>query len=183
MPATAHIFALALVVTATGAIYDWRTGRIPNWLTFGALGLALVGHAVHGLIVTGAAMGALKGAGFSLLGAVACSAVPLLLFQFDAIRGGDIKLLAALGAILRPMLGVEAEMYAFVSMAVVMPARLAYEGKLKQVLKNTLTIAINPFRPKDKRKEVPKEMLTWVALGPGIFAGTVIAAVLHYQGM
>jgi hypothetical protein len=78
------------------------------------------------------------------------------------------------------MLGVEAEMYGFVGVAMIMPARLAYEGKLKQVLFNTVAIATNPFRPKDKRKEVPSEMLTEVRFGPGIFLGTCITATLHW---
>ena len=180
MPATAYIFIPALAVTAIGAVYDWRTGRIPNWLTLGALAAGLLGHAAWGLMQTGSAMGAVRSLGFSVLGAVACVAVPLLLYRMDAIGGGDVKMLAALGAMLRPMLGVEAEMYGFVAVALIMPARLAYEGKLKRVMLNTLAIATNPFRPKDKRKEVPKEMLTEVRFGPGIFLGTCVTATLHW---
>lgn len=183
MPATAHIFTLALAVTAIGAVYDWRTGRIPNWLTLGALLVGLVGHAVLGFMQTGTAMGAIRSLGLSVLGAAACAAVPLLLYRMDAIGGGDVKMLAALGATLRPMLGVEAEMYGFVAVALIMPARLAYEGKLKQVMLNTLAIATNPFRPKDKRKEVPKEMLTEVRFGPGIFLGTCVTATLHWANV
>ena len=32
-----YLFAFAIVVAAVGAIYDWRTGHIPNWVTLGPL--------------------------------------------------------------------------------------------------------------------------------------------------
>jgi prepilin peptidase CpaA len=183
MSATAYIFSLALVVTAVGAYIDWRTGHIPNWLTGGAFVAGLLGHAIYGIAVHGTPKRALMGAGFSVLGAFFCALVPLLLYRQEAIGGGDVKLLAALGAILQPMRGVEAELYGFVAVALIMPAKLAYEGKLGQVLKNTLAIAKNPFMPKDKRLEVPTEMMTSVRFGPGIFVGTCGAAAMHWSAM
>jgi prepilin peptidase CpaA len=182
MPAIGHLFAFAIVVTGVGAWCDWRTGHIPNWLTFGAFGAAVLYHAAYGWL-TGTPRDALTGAGFSLLGAVACLLVPLLLYRFEAIGGGDVKLLAALGAILRPMLGVEAELYGFVAVALIVPGQLAYQGKLGRVLGNTVAIATNPFRPKARRREIPPEMLTSVRFGPGVFAGTCGAAALHWSSL
>ena len=182
MPATAYLFGIALVVTAIGAAYDWKTGNIPNWLTLGALGAGIVFHVVHALL-TGTAQAALIAGGYSILGAASCAAVPLLLYRLDAIGGGDVKLLAALGAILRPMLGIEAELYGFLAIAVIAPGRLAYQGKLGAVLRNTLAIVKNPFLPKKRRREVPHEMLTSVRFGPAIFAGTCGAAVMHWSSL
>lgn len=182
MPTAAHLFAFALAVTATAAWYDWRTGHIPNWLTLGALGLGIAVHAVYGLLTLGPRDAAMA-AGFAVLGAAVCAAVPLMMYRLDAIGGGDVKLLAALGAILRPMLGIEAELYGFLAVAVIMPGWLAYEGKLGAVLSNTAAIVKNPFLPKARRRQVPTEMLTSIRFGPGVFAGTCAAAAMHWSGL
>ena len=182
MPATVYLFAFAIAVTAIGAWTDWRTGQIPNWLTFGAFGVAMVGHAVYGFM-TSTPRGAAEAAGFTLLGALACALVPLILYRVEAIGGGDVKLLAALGAILHPMMGVEAELYGFLAVALIMPAKLAWDGKLTKVLLNTLAIVKNVFLPKEKRKEIPQEALTSVRFGPGIFAGTCGAAAMHWSAL
>jgi prepilin peptidase CpaA len=182
MPAIAHIFGFAIAVTAIGAWYDWRTGKIPNWLTLGALPVAIVVNAAYAL-GSGTPREALTAGAVSVLGAVACAIVPLMLYRLDAIGGGDVKLLAALGAILGPMFGIEAELYSFVAVGLIVPARLAYEGKLTAVLRNTLSIVINPFLPKTKRRKIPVEMLTSVRFGPGILAGTCGAAAMHWSSL
>lgn len=187
MPPVAHIFGFALAVTAIGAWYDWRTGHIPNWLTLGALGVAIVAHGGYAFATNPTAASnaraAFEAAGLSLLGAAICSIVPLLLYRMDAIGGGDVKLLAALGAILRPMLGIEAELYGFLAAAIIAPAWLAYEGKLGAVLANTVAIVKNPFLPKTKRREIPPEMLTSIRFGPGVFVGTCGAAAMHWSSL
>lgn len=182
MPPTAYLFGLVLAVTAVAAVYDWRTGHIPNWLTLGAVAAGVVFHAGYGL-VTGGAQAALSAAGFSVVGAVVCAAVPLLLYRFGAIGGGDVKLLAAMGALLRPMLGIEAELYAFIAIAIVAPGKLAYDGKLGAVLGNTLAIAKNPFLPKERRREVPAEVLTPVIFGPATFVGACGVALMHWSSL
>jgi prepilin peptidase CpaA len=203
MPPVAHIFGFALAVTAIGAWYDWRTGHIPNWLTLGALGVAIVAHGGYAFATVSpsaasasaasasaasasaasSARAAFEAAGLSLLGAAICALIPLLLYRMDAIGGGDVKLLAALGAILRPMLGIEAELYGFLAAAIIAPAWLAYEGKLGAVLANTLAIVKNPFLPKTKRREIPPEMLTSIRFGPGVFVGTCGAAAMHWSSL
>ncbi len=97
--------------------------------------------------------------------------------------GGDLKLFAAIGALCQPMIGIEAEMYAFVVAAVVAPARLAYQGRLLEVLKNSLSLLLNPLRSKQARQEVPPEMMTWFRLGPAVFVGTAGALVAHWYAI
>jgi prepilin peptidase CpaA len=58
---------------------------------------------------------------------------------------------------------------------------MAYEGKLLRVLGNTLALAVNPLLPKAKRREIPPEQLTWTRMGPAIFVGTAVTAVLHWR--
>lgn len=176
-----YFLAFAVLVTAIAAWFDWRTGEIPDWVSLGPLVVAPIAHfAVY--VATGHSQEAIQAAGFSVLGAAACALVPMALFRAGAIGGGDVKLLAAIGAICRPMVGIEAEFYGILAAAIIIaPARLAYEGKLLRVLGNTVSLALNPFRPKDKRKELTPEMMTQMRFGPAIFVGTCIAAVLNWR--
>jgi prepilin peptidase CpaA len=79
------------------------------------------------------------------------------------------------------MVGIEAEYYAFAAAALLAPARLAWEGKLFKTLGNSLALAINPLLPKDKRREISKESMTWFRFGPAIAVGTLIATILNWR--
>ena len=90
---TALPAVLALLTASIGLLTDLRTRRIPNWLTASAL----IGGLVVNLLVGGppGVLSALEGAGLGFV----------LLIPFYAIRAmgaGDVKLLAALGALLGP---------------------------------------------------------------------------------
>jgi prepilin peptidase CpaA len=91
-----YFYLAAILVTGLAAWFDWRTGEIPNWLTFGALGAGLIGHAIAGGL-RGGWSDAGKGLLFSLAGMGVCALVPYLLWRSRAIYGGDAKLLAGLG--------------------------------------------------------------------------------------
>jgi prepilin peptidase CpaA len=175
-----YFLLAAAIVAAAAAWTDWRTGHMPNWLTLGPLALAPLAHAVAAGIAAHAFEPAAQAAGFSILGAVVCAAIPLALYR-AAIGGGDVKLFAALGALLRTLVGVEAQFYAFIAAAVLSLGYLAYQGKLFKVLGNTFALAVNPFLPRDRRRDITPEMLTWARFGPAIFVGTAAAAVLHWR--
>lgn len=175
-----YFFLAAILVTGVAGWFDWRTGEIPNWLTFGALGAGLVGHTVAGGLRGGFA-DAGRGFLFSLAGMVVCAFVPFLLFRSGAIGGGDVKLLAALGALLRPMVGIEAELYSFIVAALYAPARLAYEGKLLKTLGNTVLLTKNAFVPKQKRQDIPREMLAELRFAPSVFVATIVVVILHWR--
>jgi prepilin peptidase CpaA len=162
-------------------VTDYRTGHIPNWLTFGALVVAPIAHASIAYAHAGG-NAALVAAAYSIVGAIVCALVPLLLYRLGAMGGGDVKLLAALGALLTPMLGLEAELYGFIAAMLIAPARLIYEGKFLKMLGNTARLVANPFLPKAKRKEVPQEAMSWYRLGPAIFLGTLGAVVANWSG-
>ncbi len=169
----------AVVVTAAGGAIDLRTGQIPNALSLGALAAALVAHSALGATEAGAS-GAAMGFGAAALGAVLCGLAPMLLFSLGAMGGGDVKLLGALGAIALPMVGLEAELYAFVAAALFAPVRLAYDGKLLRTLGNTVALVTNPLRPKAKRRDLPPEMMAEMRFGPAIFAGSLAAALVNW---
>ena len=71
---------VALVIAALGAVTDWRTGNIPNWLTLGALVIAPFAHVIHATTVgMRGSEAALEGC-FSLVGAAFCGIVPAVLY-------------------------------------------------------------------------------------------------------
>ena len=135
---TSLTFALGTALIA--AMTDARTGRIPNWLTLGSLGLALLWQV--GLWQGNFTVDA-------LLGIAAGGLIPLaahVVTRGRAIGGGDVKLLAALGA----WLGPELVLHATIS------------GLLLLLLYAVI---------KRRRGEI--------RMGPGLCAGTFLAAGLH----
>ncbi|MBL8179138.1 MAG: prepilin peptidase [Bryobacterales bacterium] len=80
--------ALALLV-AIAAVLDARSRTVPNWLTVSG---AVLGIALH---VSAAGW---AGAKFSLLGLGLGFAIFLPLFALRGMGGGDVKLMAAIGA-------------------------------------------------------------------------------------
>ena len=169
---------VAVAVSAVAAWTDWRTGLIPNWLTFGAILAGVVGHFAVGTWLGGLRTGAIE-ASLSIAGLIFCALAPALMYMKGAMGGGDLKLFAAIGALCQPLLGIEAEMYGLVVAAVIAPARLAFRGELLRVLGNSLALVTNPLRPAAERRALPPEMMSWFRLGPAIFAGTVLLVVVH----
>lgn len=171
----------AVLLAAVAAWFDWRTGHIPNWVTLPPLVAAPIAHFAVTFAASRPLSVAAQAAGFSVLGALVCVIVPYVLWKAGGMGGGDVKLLAALGAILRPTVGIEAEFYAILAAAILAGGRLAWEGKLLRVLGNTLTLVINPFLPAKKKRTIAPEMLTWTRFGPAIFVGSAITALLHWR--
>jgi prepilin peptidase CpaA len=81
----------ALLVAA--AIIDWRTRRIPNWLTVGGLVYALAYNAMVPPPLQG-------GLGWALAGAAVGLGVLLPLYVIRVMGAGDVKLMAMAGAFL-----------------------------------------------------------------------------------
>ena len=91
-------FGLLVAVLAGAALADWRTGRIPNWVTYpgvlGALVLAVGLGWEHGLW-----HGVFEGVGWSLLGAAAGLFPMAAVYFLGGLGGGDVKLMAFVGAV------------------------------------------------------------------------------------
>lgn len=80
----------AVVCAAIGAMTDVRSRRIPNLLTGPAL---LVGFGLH------AALGGWRGLEHSFFAALVAGGIFLVLFITGGMGGGDVKLIAAVGAL------------------------------------------------------------------------------------
>jgi prepilin peptidase CpaA len=128
----AHIIWIsALAVTLTAAWTDWRTRRIPNWLTMSAL--------VLGLGINAVAAG-WPGAKASLEGAGLAMAVLLPFVIARGLGAGDWKLMIAIGALLGPgMLVVTLLASIFVSGLMAM-VHLVRHGKVMTTLRNMIVL-------------------------------------------
>jgi prepilin peptidase CpaA len=123
---------LAMLVWA--AIEDLRVRKIRNWLTFSMLFSGLAQSLLPGSHI---------GFGQSLLGFAAGFAVPFVLFVLGAVGGGDVKLLAGVGA----WVGAVASFKIFCVQAVVgmiiVLAQAAWQGRLAKLGRNSAMLAVN----------------------------------------
>jgi prepilin peptidase CpaA len=119
------IAVLALGVAATAV--DVSTRRVPNALTFGA---AAAGMAFA------LATGGMAGLGWSVAGWVVGIALFLPLFALRAMGGGDVKLLAAMGAWLGPALVCWVAVYGAIAGGVVALPLLVWRKRLRATLVN-----------------------------------------------
>jgi prepilin peptidase CpaA len=85
------IAVLLLVLAAAAGVYDMRFRRIPNWLS--AAGI-LLGLAVNAFLGFG-----WPGLRFSLAGMLTGFGVYFVLYLLRAMGAGDVKLMAAIGAL------------------------------------------------------------------------------------
>ena len=178
------VLCALVAFTLLVGVVDARTGHIPNRLLFGGLVAGVSLHAASYFVLrTGQPIGQTLAASLLsvLAGLVLCMAVPLLLFRLNAMGGGDVKLLAVVGASMGPFVGMETELYSFVLLALFAPARLAYQGQLLRSLGNSTALLINPFLPKARRREVPRELLTALPFGPAVFVAALLVAFLHWS--
>lgn len=171
---------IAVVLTAIAAVWDLRTGEIPNRLVLLG-GAACVATTLAFAVAAGAAA-TLQALLAMVAGAALVSLVPGLLYRAGGIGGGDLKLLAVVGAALGPSVGLEAELYAFLAAIFYAPARLIWEGNLGHALKTIARMAVRPLLPRARRPPPSaSDELTALRFGPAIFVGTLMAA-LHQLG-
>ena len=118
---------VSLAVVCAACVTDLRSRRVPNILTLSAAGAAIAYHAA----TTG-----LAGVGFAGLG----WGLGLLLFlPFFAVRGiggGDVKLLAALGAWLGPSMVLWVAAFAAIAGGVFALVVSAMHGYTRQAFTN-----------------------------------------------
>jgi len=119
--------AIAAAVAGAACVTDLRSRRIPNVLTLGAAGAALA----YGLLTEG-----LTGLGWAAAGWAAGLAVFLPFFLLRGLGGGDVKLMAALGAWLGPMPVVWVGLYAALAGGPLALIVAASKGYVKRAFSN-----------------------------------------------
>jgi prepilin peptidase CpaA len=129
MPLYAQASLLAVVSIA--AIFDFRTRRIPNWLNVGGVVLGLISNF---------AFSGMHGLQLSALGMLLALLIYLPLYAIRGMGAGDVKLMAAVGAIAGP----ENWLYIFVVTALlgglVSLVLVFWKKRLRHTLANVLTL-------------------------------------------
>jgi len=166
-----YFYLVALVVALVAALLDARTGQIPNWLTLGTLALAPPARALASV--------SLAMLGLALLGAVLCALLPWLVYRAGGMGGGDVKLFAAVGALLPPLASLHAVTYAFVVGGVWAILLLARKRRIAFSFGTALRLFGS--RLDARRTPLTREM-TELCFGPAIFVGTLLAVVACWSG-
>jgi prepilin peptidase CpaA len=116
------------------AIEDIRVRRIRNWLTFS-------------MLISGLAESLLPGShlGFeqSLLGFGAGFLIPFILFVLGAVGGGDVKLLAAIGAWVGAVASFKVYCLQAILGMIIVLVQAAWQGTLLKLGRNSAMLAVN----------------------------------------
>ena len=160
---------VALVACGVGTYTDIKNGIIPNWLTLPAV--------VIGLLL-GFVANRWSGMGMALLSALATAMVPIILFYMKAMGGGDVKLFAALGALLGIDLSLQVLMASFMFGALWGVGLWIVRGELKQRLKNAFIKAV-PLRWIGIRPQKAALSQTYIRFGPAILSGCLLTVALR----
>lgn len=167
-------------VTAVASVYDIRTGKIPNWLTLGSGVLAVALHGIASAVLLNANEGLFSGLS-SLFGAFACGVSPYVAYRLGLMGGGDVKLLASIGATLGPMVGIEAVFYGTVVAGFYALARLAYRGVLFRNLFRSLISTAKFVRSPEVPFAVPLDLRARLRFAPAAFVGVLLAFATHWR--
>ncbi len=170
------IIGLAVALAIVAGVMDWRSRRIPNWLTVPGL---LVG------VIANTAVSGWSGAKASLLGA---GLGLLLLLPFVLIRSlgaGDWKLIGALGAFLGPSNLLDVLLVTVAMAGVMALALIVWKGRVKQTMQNILHILGSLFSFHLPGPEVSldsKESLK-IPFGVAVAAAVVLFSVRQLWGV
>jgi len=163
--------ALLLVITALCAVTDARAGKVYNVITYPAalLGVGLSFYAPP------------PTPGMSLLGLLAGLVFFGLVRKISGMGAGDVKLMAALGALKGLPFLVYGTFYILCAATLTGLILVAWQGRMIPVLKwvaQTLASTVTPGMPRQK----PDHQLTPMPFAPAIFIGaafTIYLEIIH----
>lgn len=175
--------AFLMVATTT----DILRGYVYNWNTYTGIVVALLAAAVCTLLRVDLPVGseAAKQFGFtsftdSALGLFACGSVMVVcfvLFGDDKVGGGDVKLIAMIGAFLGVYAGLEALLWTFVIGAVFALLHLIWKFGAWRIVSHVFhfflyVIRVGPYAKLSKEERVPMATRLWLA--PSALAAVLI---------
>lgn len=164
---------LTIVVVAVAVITDLLWRRIPNLLTLPALGFAIILRiAFQGWV----------GLGLALAGAFLAPTLLLIMHGGKGLGMGDLKLAAAVGAILGPALAVATMLFTAVAGGILgIVIMLKPGGQLRNLI-SVISIGL-PFRKKKGEDEsVPDDSPAVLTMpyGVAIGAGSLMTLAVYW---
>ncbi len=102
-------FVMLILLLLAASVTDVRSHWISNWLTYPGMAVGLLLN-TGGMGVLGISWQGLQAA---LYGFLACGGLMLVAFVFFEMGGGDVKLIAMVGAFLGVEAGIEAVLWTF----------------------------------------------------------------------
>src|SRR6478672_7302054 len=118
-----------IVLLVAAAVIDWRTLRIPNWLTVGGMALGIAISATHATSMR-------TGLGAGTAGALTGLVLLLPLYVLRLLGAGDVKLMAMVGAFVGPSGTLGALLYVVVTGGIAALLVAARRGALRRLLEN-----------------------------------------------
>lgn len=164
------VVGTCLAITVTAALTDAFTRKIPNLLTAGGFLFGLVANGAIGFVEAGA-RGALHCVALSFGGALLCALLPFISFVRRQIGGGDVKLFAAIGAMVGPALGLDVQFMTLLFAAFVMfPITAIRSGFAKAKFRQLRALLRG-----EKLEAQPAVVNPRVILAPSILLGFCVA--------
>jgi len=164
---------LTIVVVTVAVITDLLWRRIPNFLTIPAFVVAVVVRSVFQ---------GWTGFGLAIAGAVAAPVLLLLIHGGKGIGMGDLKLTAAVGAMLGPVMAIVAVLLSAVAGGLLAIAMMMRPGGQLAQLTSVLSIGL-PFVRKRKGEEAPDESRNsteTMPYGLAIGAGSLMTLAVYW---
>jgi prepilin peptidase CpaA len=162
---------LQLLVLASGlaiaVVTDVRTRRIPNWLT------ASLAAAGFGMAFAGGGLTPWQAA----LGLVTGLALMMPAHVIGATGAGDVKLMAAVGAVVGPGLTLRAFLFTAVVGGLFAVAVAMRRGRLADTLYGTTQLVTSPATA--RRTLEASDRANRFAYGPAIAIGTLLSLMVN----
>jgi prepilin peptidase CpaA len=168
---TVAINVCALLLLVLCAYWDLRYRRIPNWATLPGI---VLGLGINGLLSGWAGM---KTSGIGFL--VGFGAL-LVLFVLGWMGGGDVKLMAAVGALKGYPFVVSALFYSLIVGVVIGVAMLIWNRKTLRTFKNLFFVVGSRLSRLVPKQDIDRKETQKLPFGLAIVLGTIWAMIAGY---
>jgi prepilin peptidase CpaA len=169
LPLAIDVFTILLLVLCAG--WDLKYRKIPNWATLPGIVLGLGLNVLHG------GWAGIKASGLGFL--VGFGAL-LVLFILGWMGGGDVKLMAAVGALKGYPFVVSALFYSLVVGVVIGVALLIWNRKTLRTFKNLFFVVFSRVSKLIPKQDIDREQTQKIPFGLAIVLGTLWAVIAGY---
>ena len=125
------VWVPTLILTALAGVLDWRSRRIPNWLTVPSFFLGIILHAV---------LGGWRGTLFAVEGAGLALGLLLVPVLMRLLGAGDWKLMGAVGAFTGPVMFLFVLLASVLISGVIAVIHMFQMRRVKETLRNMLVL-------------------------------------------